>query len=148
MSDPISAVNILRETRVAVSPDTFALVSISAEDWPRVISDPDRSPRMTAPFMIFKDGFEVTLMLDEADLANMRPALDAARVENGFRLLTFETAMDFNVVGFMADVAGILAEADISIIPVSSFSRDHILVKQNDLAAALKALGPHVADLC
>lgn len=142
------AIELLRECTVAVSTDTFALVSISEGDWPKVISDPDRSPRMTAPFMIFKDAYEITLILDEIDLANMRPALGSARIETGFRMLTFETEMDFNVVGFMAIVARILAESNISIIPVSSFSRDHLLVKQVDLARALKALGPHVGDLC
>lgn len=144
----LGAIELLRECTVAVSTDTFALVSISEGDWPRVISDPDRSPRMTAPFMIFKDAYEITLVLDEIDLANMRPALGSARIETGFRMLTFETEMDFNVVGFIAIVAGILAESNISIIPVSSFSRDHLLVKQGDLARALKALGPHVGDLC
>src|SRR5512139_3044273 len=98
----LGAIELLRECTVAVSTDTFALVSISEGDWPRVISDPDRSPRMTAPFMIFKDAYEITLVLDEIDLANMRPALGSARIETGFRMLTFEIEMDFNVVGFMA----------------------------------------------
>ncbi|HMS07909.1 MAG TPA: ACT domain-containing protein, partial [Pyrinomonadaceae bacterium] len=70
------------------------------------------------------------------------------RVERGFRLLTFDTVMDFSVVGFLASVAEILTEAGVSIVALSSFSRDHILVKQDDLARALKALGPHVEELC
>ena len=140
--------DILRETRVSVSPETFAIVSLTDDAWATLLSDPSLSPRMTAPFMIFIDRFEVTLILDDVDLRNMRPGLAAARIENGYRLLTFETVLDMSVVGFMAEVSRILAEAGVPILPISAFSRDHLLTRQTDLAAALKALGPHVAELC
>jgi hypothetical protein len=48
----------------------------------------------------------------------------------------------------MAEISRILAEADIPIMALSAFSRDHLLIKQNDLASALKALREHVAELC
>jgi len=140
--------DILRETRVSVSPETFAIVSLTDDAWATLLSDPSLSPRMTAPFMIFIDRFEVTLILDDVDLRNMRPGLAAARIENGYRLLTFETVLDMSVVGFMAEVSRILADAGVPILPISAFSRDHLLIRQTDLAAALKALGPHVAELC
>ena len=139
---------ILSATRVVVQPETFSLVSLAEAEWKRLIEDPALSPRMSAPFMIFRDPHEVTLLLDEIDLGTMRHALRSAKVERGFRLLTFDTVMDFSVVGFLTEVARILAEAGVSIVALSSFSRDHILVKQVDLARALKALGPHVEELC
>ncbi len=99
--------------------------------------------------MIFMDSREVTLLLDDADMAAIRPGIDdAIKVERGFRMLTFDIEMDFEVVGFIAEVSRILAAAGVPILPLSAFSRDHILVKQNDLATTLRALGPHVADLC
>jgi hypothetical protein len=48
----------------------------------------------------------------------------------------------------LAEVARILAEAEISIVALSAFSRDHILIKQNDLAKSLKVLGEYVEELC
>lgn len=98
--------------------------------------------------MIFMDAHEVTLLLDDIDFATLRHAVRDAKVERGFRMLTFDTVLDFNAVGFMAEVARILAEAGVSIIALSAFSRDHLLIKQGDLATGLKALGPHVAELC
>ena len=138
----------LKNTKVAVSPETFAVVSLTAEKWAALLNDASLSPRMTAPFMIFKDRYEVTLVLDEVDLRNMRPGLAEAKIANGYRLLTFETVLDLSVVGFMSAVSLILTDAGVPILPVSAFSRDHILIRQTDLAAALKALGPHVAELC
>ncbi|MBC7899473.1 MAG: ACT domain-containing protein [Saprospiraceae bacterium] len=103
---------------------------------------------MTAPFMIFRDKFEVTLLLDEVDFGTIRHAVRDAKIEGGFRLLTFDTVLDFNVVGFLAEVARILAEENISMVALSAFSRDHVLLKQNDLAPALTSLGPFVGELC
>lgn len=142
------AKEILRNARCQVSPEIYNLISLSDDEWRRILESPELSPRMTAPFMIFKDKYEVTLMLDETDFATIRHAIRDAKIERGFRLLTFDTVMDFSVIGFMAEVSRILAEAGISIIPLSAFSRDHLLVKQDDLAKTLKALGPYVRELC
>ena len=143
-----SGSKILKHTSVEVSPETFAMVSVRKEAWPKLLEDQALSPRGTAPFMIFSDKHEVTLLLDEIDFGTIRHAVRDAKIEGGFRLLTFDTVMDFTVVGFLAEVTRILAEAGISIVALSAFSRDHLLVKQDDLSNALKALGPHVADLC
>ncbi len=143
-----SAELILRETSVSVQPATYTLVSLQHKAWTELIADPALSPRMTEPFMIFMDKNEVTLLLDETDFGTMRHALREAKTEGGFRLLSFDVELDFSVVGFMAKVAAILADAGVPIVSLSAFSRDHLLIKQSDLSTALKALGPHVAELC
>lgn len=138
----------LHECRVDISPDTYSLISVMYPDWTRLLESPELSPRMTSPFMIFYDGREVTMLLDETDLGTMRHALRDAKVERGFRMLTFDIELEFSVVGFISEISGILAEAGVSIVALSAFSRDHLLIKQDDLAKALKALGPYVAELC
>lgn len=143
-----NAVELLKNSRVEVAPETFFLVSLRHEAWLRLLENPELSPRMTAPFMIFRDKYEVTLLLDEIDYGTVRHAVRDAQVQGGFRLLTFDTVMDFSVVGFLAEVTRILAETGISVVALSAFSRDHILVSQADLPNALKALGPYVAELC
>jgi hypothetical protein len=139
---------MLRRTRVEVAPEMFTIVSLRHEEWLQLLENPELSPRMTAPFMIFKDKFETTLLLDETDYATMRHAVRDAKTERNFRLLTFDLVMDFTVVGFLAEVARILAEAESSSGALSAFSRDHILIKQDDLGKALKVLGNYVEELC
>ena len=139
---------ILSKTRVEVAPETFTLISLHHENWLKLLENPELSPRMTAPFMIFKDKFETTLLLDEIDFEKIRYTVLNAKVESGFRLLTFDIELDFNVVGFLAEVSRILAEANIAIVALSAFSRDHLLIKQSDLAKALKVLGGYVAEAC
>jgi len=143
-----SARQLLRKTRVEVAPETFFLVSLRHADWRKLLENPELSPRMSAPFMIFSDKFEVTLLLDEVDFGTIRHAVRDAKSEGNFRLLTFDIELDFTVVGFLSEVLGILAEAGISIVALSAFSRDHLLIKQEDLAKALKVLGEYVEELC
>lgn len=139
---------ILSTSKIIVGSETFAVISLGHQDWHMIISSGGASPRMTSPFLIFMDREEVTLIVDETDLSAMRPSLMNAKIENGFRMLTFDTQMPFDVVGFISTVSKILADAGIPILVQSSFSRDHLFVRQNDLGNALKALGPHVAELC
>jgi hypothetical protein len=144
-SDPIE---LLRRAKVEVAPETFFLVGLKHQDWLRLTDNAELGPNRSAPFMMLRDAYEVTLLLTEDDWRAMRHLARDARVEANFRLLTLNIELEWNVVGFMAHVAGILAEARLSCGFVSAFSRDHLLIKQDDLARALLALGPHVAELC
>lgn len=144
----VSAAELLRSANVEVAPETFALVGTTRTGLLELLGDNSLSPRMSAPFMIFMDPHEVTLILDEIDLANMRPGLTMAKVEAGYRMLTFNIVLELSVVGFMAEISRILADAGVAILPISAYSRDSLLIKQDDLAAALKALGPFVDEVC
>lgn len=142
------AKEILRSARVGVAAETFALVGMEPHHLLKLLADNSLSPRMSAPFMIFMDPHEVTLILDEIDLGNMRRGLAGAKVANGYRMLTFDSVLELSVVGFMAEISRILADAGVAILPLSAYSRDSLLIKQEDLAAALRALGPHVDEIC
>jgi hypothetical protein len=144
----LTASEILRQTRVEIAPETFFLISLKHNDWLKLLENPELSPRMTAPFMIFRDKWEVTMLIDEIDFKTIRHAIREAKIEGNFRLLSFDIELDFDTVGFIAHISKILADADISIVALSAFSRDHLLIKQEELAKALKVLGNHIAELC
>ena len=95
-----TVLELLKKTRVEVSLETYFLVSLRHEDWRKLLENPELSPRMTAPFMILSDKYEVTLMLDDIDYQTCRYAIRDAKIEGGFRLLTFDLVLDFNVIGF------------------------------------------------
>ncbi len=148
MMQSADVTELLRQTRVEVAPATYFLVGLRHEDWQRLLENPELSPRGSAPFMLLRDEHEVTLLLDETDWQTMRHAAREARVEGGFRLLTLDVELGWNVVGYLARVTMILAAANISVGALSAFSRDHLLIKQDDLGAALRVLSEHVAELC
>ena len=147
MHEP-TADELLRRARVEVAPETFVLVGLRLEDWRRLLENPELSPRAELNFMLLRDPYEVTLLLEEDDWRAMRHAVRDARAEGGWRLVTFDIELPFTVVGYLARVTEILASAGVPVAALSAFSRDHLLIKQDDLAAALKVLGEHVAELC
>ncbi len=144
----MNPIELLKNARVEVAPETFFLVSLPHKDWLKLLENPELSPRMTAPFMIFRDQWEVTLLLDDIDFSTIGYAIRDAKIQGNFRLLSFDIELDFAVVGFLAEISRILARANISIVALSAFSRDHILVNQQNLAKALKVLGEYVGELC
>lgn len=148
MEERADIAELLGRTRVEVAPETYFLVSLRHEDWARLLENPELSPRGDAPYMLLRDKYEVTLLLDETDWRAMRHAARDARVEGGFRLVTLDIELGWNVIGYLARVTEILARANISVGALSAFSRDHLLIKQDDLGTALRVLGQHVAELC
>ena len=144
----LDAAGLLRRARVEVAPATFALVGLRLEDWQRLLENPELSPRAESVFCLLRDPFEVTLLLEDTDWRAMRHAARDARVESGFRLVTLDVELPWNVVGFLAHVTRILAGEGIAVGALSAFSRDHLLIKQDDLGRALRVLSPHVAELC
>ena len=139
---------LLRRTRVEVAPATFVLAGMRHEEWARLLENPELSPRADALFMLLRDARETTLLVEEEDWRAMRHAARDARAEGGWRLLTFDIELPWDVVGYLARVTAILAAAGIPVGALSAFSRDHLLVKQDDLGHALRVLGEHVAELC
>ena len=139
---------LLRRTRVEVAPGTFVLAGMRHEDWARLLESPELSPRAESVFMLLRDGREVTLLCEEDDWRAMRHAARDAKAEGDFRLVTFDIELPWDVVGFLAHVTRILAEAAVPVGALSAFTRDHLLIKQDDLGKALRVLGEHVAELC
>ena len=143
-----NVLELLRSTNIVIAAETFVLVSLSLSEWKTLCATQNTFRQISGPHMVLADAFEVTLLLSETSFRAVAPAYLGGKIEGGFRLLTFDIALDFSVVGFMAEVSRILAEAGVSILPISAFSRDHLLIKQDQLATALEALGPHVGELC
>jgi hypothetical protein len=84
------------------------------------------------------DTDEVTLVCSEEQLASYDGA-DRQAVEVGWRRVTFAGPLPWEQVGFLADVAGRLADAQIPFTSLSGFTTDHVLVRaaQADLAVSV-----------
>ena len=87
-------------------------------------------------FATVRDGTETTVVIDQTDV----DSLDASHVVSGWKGLTFEIELPFELVGFLARVATALADADVSVFVLSSYSTDHVFVRQEDLDTAVSQL--------
>lgn len=66
--------------------------------------------------------------------------IDADETDNDWRVLEILGPLNLSMVGIMADIGGVLANAKISIFVVSTFETDYFLVKSDTLDAAVEAL--------
>ena len=60
--------------------------------------------------------------------------------DDGWRVLRVEGVLDFSLVGILAGISDILAQANISLFAVSTYNTDYIFLKEERLEAALSAL--------
>ncbi|MCI0714427.1 MAG: ACT domain-containing protein [Chloroflexi bacterium] len=96
---------------------------------------------VAAPFSaLIVDKDEVSLLIDIEMWEDFQNRLPGAQTEGKFRLITFETVLEFDVTGFMALVSGILAAHGIPILSFAAFSRDHLFVPADKFAIAWDVL--------
>jgi hypothetical protein len=78
----------------------------------------------------------VTVIAEESAIPESR----ALETDLGYRLVEIKVAIGCESVGLLAMVARALAEAGLSILVVSTYSKDYVLLKEESVAAGLQAL--------
>lgn len=59
---------------------------------------------------------------------------------DGWRALRIEGTLDFSLVGILAGISAVLAEAGISLFALSTYDTDYVLVQRTDLDRTLQVL--------
>jgi hypothetical protein len=62
------------------------------------------------------------------------------RSETGWRVLRIVGQLDFSLVGILAALTGVLAQAGLAIFALSTFDTDYVLVRELELERAVRAL--------
>ena len=86
------------------------------------------------------DHNDITVIMDETKVDEE----DVIEIQKGWKLLTFDMVLPFELVGFLATVSNAFAEEGIPIFAVSAYSTDHLFVRDKDLPKAkgkLRTLG-------
>ena len=87
------------------------------------------------------DFFSVTKTEDELSIVCSEIVIPQEVVcEKGWKILKIQGVLDFGLVGILALVSTLLAQAGISIFAISTYNTDYILVKGDDLDRAVNAL--------
>jgi len=87
-----------------------------------------------------RDKEEVTLVVAEDIWSKLAPRFPGAVAQERRRLIRFDTVLDFSVVGFIAEISNALAEADISILSISTYRTDAVLVHESRFDDAVNAI--------
>ena len=65
---------------------------------------------------------------------------ESVEKDAGWKVLKIEGILSFGLVGVLAQVSAVLAEAEVSIFAISTYNTDYILVKNKDFDAAVVVL--------
>ena len=85
-------------------------------------------------FALIKDQNETTVVAKEGFVQQ------SASVEGFLKRITFDVALPYDLIGFVAHVSALLAGESVPILVYSAFSTDHMFVKEEDLGRAVEAL--------
>lgn len=85
-------------------------------------------------FAVVTDGSEITMV------AELDHDLEVLEEESPLRIISFDTKLPFDLIGFLAYITKLLADQNISLFAISSFSTDHILMKEVYLEKAMEVL--------
>lgn len=90
--------------------------------------------------------YSVTATADEVSIVcRPKQAPGGAVVERGWGALKVEGPLEFELVGILANLAGVLAEAKVSVFAISTYDTDYLLTQDLDGAvAALSAAGHRI----
>jgi hypothetical protein len=111
---------------------THLAVAAYPPDW--------RPPAIDGFYAVIVAPDEVTVVCAESVLET----LDApVRSELGWRRITFPGPLPWELVGFLADVAGRLASAGIPLAAMAGFTTDHLLVRAAHADLAVEVLRGH-----
>ena len=116
--------DVIRSSPIEVSRERYAVVRLAQ---PVPLGD---------HFLVCRDADEATLIAREARV----PWEAALATETWFRLLAIRMSTPFATPGFLARVTATLAQAGINVYVVSTFSKDYVLLKEEDVEEGLAAL--------
>jgi hypothetical protein len=92
------------------------------------------------------DFFSITKTFDELSLVCLEKNIESEELdedilcERDWRIFKVEGRLDFSLIGIMANLSGIMKEAEVSIFALSTYDTDYIMVKDEKILAALMAL--------
>jgi len=89
---------------------------------------------------LVRDKDEVTVLISREYWEMSRPKIETLEESPDYRLITFDLPLELGLVGYLAALAGAVAEKGVSIFTISAFSRDHIFVPTEDFEQAWDAL--------
>lgn len=93
-------------------------------------------------FFLAKTPDEISLVCFTEDIPD-----NAISIDNGWRAFRVEGTLDFNLVGILSRLTGVLAAKGISVFAVSTYDTDYVLIKESmedSTRQALKEAGYEV----
>lgn len=136
-----SLARALATMRFRVRDERYALAGLPDSNAPEIVQFIQSRADVTNPGVVnvVLEAGVLTVVAPEQAMTSLA-ALPGARIERGYRMITFETPMTWDVVGFLALATRELAAAGVPVGAVCGFDRDHLFIHEKHLDTARAAL--------
>lgn len=129
---------VFASTELRLHPVDYMIVSMPLGEKEKVLE----VFKSLEPFSsITFDTEELSLILEVDYWETIKDNFGEYLVEGPYNAITFDIVLDLSLVGYLSVVSAVLADAGVSIYAVSTYLRDHILVKSEDVDTVMKVLG-------
>jgi len=122
--DEASLNDVIRSSRVVVRRGRYAYLKART------------LPEHEHHFLIARDQDEITVVTEEANL----PQTSFEDDVKWFKLIEIRVSQPFVAKGFIACITDAIAERDLNVLVVSTFSKDYFLVLEESMETAVTAL--------
>jgi hypothetical protein len=137
MKPSIDMRSIIAKTVLKEHDHDYSIVMLS-------VNDKEKAKEM----MIFLDPYysitftkeEISIVLKSDDWCCLKQKFDNFREQGPYRLITFDIELDLSLVGYLSLISSILSDVGVSIFVISTYLKDHILVKKEQKGKTLKVL--------
>jgi hypothetical protein len=130
--------NLLARTKLSVLPEDYLVIRLPLDSKP--IPGEWYRPATTRFAVFIKETHETSLIVSRRKWLRMQSIFDQSIVSEPMKVIAFDCKLSMTVPGYMSAIGGVLADANINVLPVSTLSSDHILVKKADLPRAVRLL--------
>ncbi len=134
---------LLAGTEAVMHPDKFTIVSIDRSEEGKARS---LMEELGAFSSVTFERSEVSLIVEAEAWERLREGFTRYEEEGPYMLITFDIVLELSIVGYLTAFSARLAEAGVSIYALSTFLRDHVLVKAEDSERAMKVLQGFIAE--
>ena len=128
---------LLSRMSIQVDPDEYTIASID-------IQEEVKAREILLDLGVFSsvtyDYKEISVVAKNSEWTKVKTRFTGIDEAGPYRLITFNIVLDLAIVGFMAEISRRLADEGISIYALSTYLRDHILVKSEDAERAVACL--------
>jgi len=117
-----------KKLTLSILPDRYAICKLESDG-----EVPEWTQRSTF-WSVTKTQQELSILCAEDDVPGN------IKAERGWKVLKVEVPLDFSLTGIIASLTGPLAEANISVLVLSAYKTDYVMVRESSLDKAISIL--------
>src|SRR5512139_934155 len=117
---------LFARTKLVVLPEDYYMVRLPVDAKP--LPGEWYRPATTRFATFIRDSQEITLVIPRRKWLRMHSLFETFELSKPMKVVTFDVKLPLTVCGFIASIGAVLADARISILPMSSYNRDHVII--------------------